>query len=86
MRGSWSDFSIRDTINWVDRSSPSNTPPTNLSIKEKLLKNIFIAGLNPKNQLMAEEYRKKLPLEGLVKLLTMNEIRAKHDPLPPYHP
>ncbi|CAG8623134.1 872_t:CDS:1, partial [Diversispora eburnea] len=58
----------------------------NLSIKEKLLKNIFIAGLNPKNQLMAEEYGKKLPLEGLVKLLTINEIRAKCDPPPPYHP
>ena len=26
MRGSWSDFSIRDTINWVDRSSPPNSP------------------------------------------------------------
>ncbi|CAG8650209.1 6120_t:CDS:1, partial [Diversispora eburnea] len=58
----------------------------NLSIKEKLLKNIFVAGLNPKNQLVAEECGKYLPLEGLVKLLTMNEIRAKHDPPPPYHP
>ncbi|RHZ84523.1 hypothetical protein Glove_80g20 [Diversispora epigaea] len=33
MRGSWSDFGIRDTINWVDRSSPSNTPPGSPELK-----------------------------------------------------
>ncbi|RHZ84702.1 hypothetical protein Glove_78g95 [Diversispora epigaea] len=33
MRGSWSDFGIRDTINWVDRSSPSNTPPSSPELK-----------------------------------------------------
>ncbi|CAG8603902.1 10729_t:CDS:2, partial [Diversispora eburnea] len=37
----------------------------NLSIKEKLLKNIFVTGLNPKNQLVAEECGKYLLLEGL---------------------
>ncbi|RHZ84503.1 hypothetical protein Glove_80g19 [Diversispora epigaea] len=46
----------------------------NLSIKEKCLKNVFIAGLNSNNQLLAEKYGKDLPLEELVKLLIRNEI------------
>ncbi|CAG8641608.1 3545_t:CDS:1, partial [Diversispora eburnea] len=46
----------------TDKKIPVSTQ-ANLSIKEKLLKNIFIAGLNSKNQLVAEEYGKYLPLE-----------------------
>ncbi len=71
-----------------DQCNQENTPlpQGNLSIKERCLKNVFIAGLNPKNQLEAEEYGKDLPLERLVKLLTINEISAKRDPPPPYHP
>ncbi|RHZ78653.1 hypothetical protein Glove_158g15 [Diversispora epigaea] len=69
------------TIKVCEQENPSSAQ-ANLSIKEKLLKNIFIAGLNLKNQLMTEEYG----IEGLVKLLTINEIHAKCDPPPPYHP
>ncbi|RHZ73747.1 hypothetical protein Glove_229g126 [Diversispora epigaea] len=76
--------------NYLRENPPTwqeNPLPTqgNLSIKEKLLKNCFITGLNPKNQLVAEAYEKYLSLEGLVKLLTINEIRAKRDLPPPYH-
>ncbi|CAG8648040.1 7393_t:CDS:1, partial [Diversispora eburnea] len=59
----------------TDKKIPVSTQ-ANLSIKEERLKNFFIAGLNPKNQLVAEEYGKDLPLKKLVKLLTINEIRA----------
>ncbi|RHZ53477.1 hypothetical protein Glove_441g97 [Diversispora epigaea] len=33
MRGSFSDFGTRDTINWVDRSSPLNSPPDSPDLK-----------------------------------------------------
>ncbi|CAG8598832.1 429_t:CDS:2 [Diversispora eburnea] len=46
----------------TDKKIPVSTQ-ANLSIKEECLKNFFIAGLNPKNQLVAEEYRKDFPLE-----------------------
>ncbi|RHZ48896.1 hypothetical protein Glove_537g4 [Diversispora epigaea] len=33
MRESFSDFGTKDTINWVDRSSPLNSPPNSPDLK-----------------------------------------------------
>ncbi|RHZ49133.1 hypothetical protein Glove_529g2 [Diversispora epigaea] len=60
-----------------DKKIPVSTQ-ANLSINEKCLKNIFIAGLNSDNRPVAEKYGEGLPLEK-------NEISAKLDPPPPYH-
>ncbi|RHZ76062.1 hypothetical protein Glove_207g21 [Diversispora epigaea] len=46
-----------------DKKNPVSTQ-ANLSIKEKLLKNVFIAGLNSDNQPVAEKYGEDLPLEN----------------------
>ncbi|RHZ51133.1 hypothetical protein Glove_482g87 [Diversispora epigaea] len=48
-----------------DKKNPVSTQ-ANLSIKEKLLKNVFIAGLNSDNQSVAEKYGEDLPLEKLL--------------------
>ncbi|RHZ76061.1 hypothetical protein Glove_207g20 [Diversispora epigaea] len=48
-----------------DKKNPVSTQ-ANLSIKEKLLKNVFIAGLNSDNQPVAEKYGEDLPLEKLL--------------------
>ncbi|RHZ84699.1 hypothetical protein Glove_78g96 [Diversispora epigaea] len=45
-----------------DKKNPVSTQ-ANLFIKEKLLKNVFIAGLNSDNQPVAEKYGEDLPLE-----------------------
>jgi hypothetical protein len=68
-----------------DKKIPVSTQ-ANLSINEKCLKNVFIAGLNSDNRPVAEKYGEGLPLEELVKLLIRNEISAERDPPPPYHP
>ncbi|RHZ78045.1 hypothetical protein Glove_168g86 [Diversispora epigaea] len=48
-----------------DKKNPVSTQ-ANLSIKEKLLKNVFIAGLNSNNQPVTEKYGEDLPLEKLL--------------------
>ncbi|RHZ85048.1 hypothetical protein Glove_73g17 [Diversispora epigaea] len=50
-----------------DKKNPVSTQ-ANLSIKEKLLKNVFIAGLNSDNQPVAEKYGEDLPLEKMAQL------------------
>ncbi|RHZ84700.1 hypothetical protein Glove_78g97 [Diversispora epigaea] len=50
-----------------DKKNPVSTQ-ANLFIKEKLLKNVFIAGLNSDNQPVAEKYGEDLPLEKMVQL------------------